>query len=82
LIDVVYAFIPSSLLAWNLFSFEEVLHIHYSKMWEINCKHFFYEICNHFMIPLHLIMKKELASIFTQEAIDAIKEIGVWFIDE
>jgi hypothetical protein len=82
LIDVVCAVTPFPLLAWNWSSSEEVVHIHCSKMWAINCKHFFYEICNHFMIPLHLILKNQPAPRFTQEAIDVIKEIGDWFIDE
>jgi hypothetical protein len=82
LIDVVCAVTPFPLLAWNWSPSEEVIHIHCSKMWAINCRHFFYEICNHFMIPLHLILKNQPAPRFTQEVINVIKEIGDWFIDE
>jgi hypothetical protein len=52
-------------------------------MWEINYNNFFYDICNFFMVPLHLSFKKYQPSPrFTQEAMNAIKEIGDWFVDE
>jgi hypothetical protein len=51
-------------------------------MWAVNCKKLFYDICNYFMVPLHLILKNPLAPRLTQEAIDTIKENGDWFIDE
>ena len=34
------------------------------------------------MIPLQLILKNQLALRFTKEAINTLKELGDWFIDE
>ena len=48
----------------------------------ITCKKIFYDICSYFMIPLQLILKNQLALRFTQEAINTLKELSDWFIDE
>jgi hypothetical protein len=51
-------------------------------MWDINCKNFFYDIYNFFMVPLYFVLKNQPAPRFTQESIDAIKDIGDWYVDE
>jgi hypothetical protein len=82
LVDVICAVTPFHLLAWSWSPSEEPIHLYCSKMWEINCKNHFYDICNFFMIPLHLLLKNLPAPRFSQEAMNAIKEIGDWFIDD
>jgi hypothetical protein len=82
LVDVICALTPFPLLSWNWSPAEEPIHLYCSKMWAINCKNHFYDICNFFMVPLHLLLKNLPAPRFNQDTMNAIKEIGDWFINE
>jgi hypothetical protein len=73
LVDAICVVTPFPLLAWSWSPSEEAIHLYCSKMWEINCKNYFYDICNFFMIPLHFLLKNLPAPRFSQEAMDAIK---------
>jgi hypothetical protein len=76
LIDVVCVVTPFPLLSWNWSPSQDPIHMHCSKLWEVNCKDHFYEVCNHFMIPLYMDLKNQPTPRFTQEAMNTIKEIG------
>jgi hypothetical protein len=82
LIDVVCAKTHFPMMCWNWSISQDPVHIYCSKLWAINCKNYFYEICDNFMIPLYILLKNQTAPRFTQEAMNAIKEIGDWFLDE
>jgi len=74
LVDSICAVTPFPLLPWSWSPSEEPIHLYYCKIWAINCKNHFYDICNFFMIPLHLILKNLLALRFSEEAINSIKK--------
>jgi hypothetical protein len=82
MIDSVSAITHFSLLSWNWSLSQDLVHIHCSKLWDVNWKDYFYEICNHFIITLHMASKNQPTPRFNQEAMDTIKEVEYWFIDE
>jgi hypothetical protein len=82
LIDAVCAKTPFPMMCWNWSISHDPIHVYCSKLWAINFKNYFYEICDNFMSPLYILLKNQTTPRFTQEAMDAIKEIGDWFLDE
>jgi hypothetical protein len=82
LIDAVFGVTPFPLMSWNLSVSQDPIHIYCSKLWAINCKNYFYEICDNFMISLYNMFKNQTTPRFSQESLNSIKEIGHWFVDE
>jgi len=58
------------------------IHIYHRKLWKSDYRHHLYQICNGFMLPIHLsIFDKPTPKISYQAGIDLIS-IGRWFGEE
>jgi hypothetical protein len=53
LIDVVCATNSFPIFNWSWTSDKGPIHFYCSQLWEVNCKIFFYDICDYFLSPLH-----------------------------
>jgi hypothetical protein len=58
LIDVVYASVHFLGMGWEWNPSLFPIHIYYFQLWDDSYKEHFYEICEHFLLPLYTLIYK------------------------
>jgi hypothetical protein len=57
IMDGIYFIIPFPLMNWSLTPTNvEPIHFYHSKLWEEKAKDFFYKICHHVVVPIHIYL--------------------------
>jgi hypothetical protein len=58
------------------------VHIYYSALWEGNFMPMIYDILDHFIGTIHLMIFKENAPTFSEYAKALVSTMGDWYIGE
>jgi hypothetical protein len=56
------------------------VHVYFSKIWNINYKRYFYDICDYFLSPLYTTIYGFLRHRISSEARDGMKGIVDWYL--
>ena len=51
-------------------------------LWDENCRNYFYDICDHFFLPLYNLLYGHTLPIFSQSTIEYLNDILDLFIDD
>jgi hypothetical protein len=76
LIDAICSSIQFTDLGWNWDQNQPPIHVYFSKLWSINYKRHFYDICNLFLSPLYTILfgfPRHMISIESRTGMKGIK---------
>jgi hypothetical protein len=82
LIDAFCAKTHFPLMKWSWSPSQQPIHVYCNKLWSLNAKQCFYEVCNNFMIPLHQLLYGYPPPRFSNDAMESISSIGDWFIED
>jgi hypothetical protein len=69
---------PSFSWAWSLY--QSLIHIYCLLLWKVNCKYFFYDICDYFLTPIHKAIFGFHPHRISPGAIKSLREIGDWYM--
>jgi hypothetical protein len=60
----------------------ETIHFYHSKLWEDKEKYFFYEICNHVVVPMHISLYGFPPPRILDNIMTNLGKIANWYIEE
>jgi hypothetical protein len=58
------------------------IHFYHSKLWEDKAKYFFYEICHHVVVPIHIDLYGFPPPRIADKIMGNLGKIADWFIDK
>jgi hypothetical protein len=58
------------------------IHVYCFQLWKVNCKEYFYEICDYFLTPLHKDIFGFHPHMISLGAIKSLQEIGDWYMNK
>jgi hypothetical protein len=83
IMDAIFFMTPFPLMNWSWTpNNAEPIHFYHSKLWEDKAKYFFYEICHHVVVPIHVALYGFPPPRISDRIMGNLGKIADWYIEE